>query len=90
VSIKYKIIILISLLTFSTVLACGATYYVVSAREHDALLIDIAGAQRMLLQKMGKDAILKLINIELTPTRLKCALLPLEVMQKAVSDEYDR
>jgi len=56
VSIKYKIIILISLLTFSTVLACGATYYVVSAREHDALLIDIAGAQRMLLQKMGKEA----------------------------------
>lgn len=36
------------------------------------------------LQRMGKDAIVKLINVELTPTRLKCALLPLEVAQRAV------
>src|SRR3989339_1993869 len=42
------------------------------------------------LQRMGKDAIVKLINVELTPTRLTCALLPLEVIRKAVNNSYGR
>ncbi len=34
--------------------------------------------------KMNKDDILKLLGVTLTPTRLKCALLSLEVLHKAV------
>lgn len=37
------------------------------------------------VDKLGKDNILKLLNVQLTPTRLKCAILPLEVLQKAIS-----
>lgn len=35
--------------------------------------------------KLDRDYILKLLGIELTPTRLKCALLPLEVLHKVVN-----
>lgn len=37
------------------------------------------------IKRMGKDDVLKLLNVQLTPTRLKCAILPLEVLQKAIS-----
>lgn len=37
------------------------------------------------LHKLDKDVILELLGIQLSPTRLKCALLPLEVLQKAVA-----
>ncbi|MBI2611545.1 iron-sulfur cluster assembly scaffold protein [Candidatus Gottesmanbacteria bacterium] len=36
------------------------------------------------LQKLNKDDILQMLGVELTPTRLKCALLPLEVLHKAL------
>lgn len=36
------------------------------------------------IKKLKSEDILKLLSIELTPTRLKCALLPLEVLQKAL------
>ncbi len=35
-------------------------------------------------KKLTKDDILNLLGIELSPARLKCALLPLEVLQKVV------
>lgn len=34
---------------------------------------------------LGTEDVLKLLGISLTPTRLKCALLPLEVLQKTVA-----
>lgn len=34
------------------------------------------------LKKLNKDFIFQLIGIQLGPTRLKCALLPLEALQK--------
>ncbi len=36
------------------------------------------------IKKLKTDDILKMLGITLTPTRLKCALLPLEVLQKAL------
>lgn len=36
------------------------------------------------LKKLDKDFILNLIGFPLGPTRLKCALLPLEVFQKLI------
>lgn len=36
------------------------------------------------IMKLKKSDVLKLIGIDPTPTRLKCALLPLEVLQKMV------
>lgn len=37
------------------------------------------------VKKLDTDDILKMLGITLTPTRLKCALLPLEVLQKTIS-----
>lgn len=36
------------------------------------------------IKKLDSTFIQKLINVQLNPTRLKCALLPLEVLQKAI------
>lgn len=36
------------------------------------------------VRKLKTDDILNLLGIELTPTRLKCALLPLEVLHKTI------
>lgn len=38
------------------------------------------------LQMLKKDDILKMLGITLTPTRLKCALLSLEVLHKALNN----
>lgn len=38
------------------------------------------------LQRLKSDDILKMLGINLTPTRLKCALLSLEVLQKAINN----
>lgn len=62
----------------------------ISMATASILTEQVKGKQYSYLKKMGKDAILRLINVELTPIRLKCALLPLEVIQKAVSDKYGR
>lgn len=37
------------------------------------------------IKNLKKEKILKLLGIELTPTRLKCALLPLEVLHKTLA-----
>lgn len=36
------------------------------------------------IEKLGVPDILEMIGTELTPSRMKCALLPLEVLQKAL------
>jgi nitrogen fixation NifU-like protein len=36
------------------------------------------------IKNLDKDSILKLLGIELGPTRLKCALLPLNVLKKLI------
>ena len=35
------------------------------------------------LKRLSKEDIVELLGVQLTPSRLKCALLPLEVAQKA-------
>lgn len=37
------------------------------------------------IKKLNMQDILDMLGITLTPTRLKCALLPLEVLQKAIN-----
>ena len=37
------------------------------------------------LKKLNRDGILNMLGISLSPTRLKCALLPLEVLHKALN-----
>ncbi|MBI4991341.1 SUF system NifU family Fe-S cluster assembly protein [Candidatus Gottesmanbacteria bacterium] len=37
------------------------------------------------IKKLNTQDILDMLGITLTPTRLKCALLPLEVLQKAIN-----
>ncbi|MBI4058453.1 iron-sulfur cluster assembly scaffold protein [Candidatus Gottesmanbacteria bacterium] len=43
------------------------------------------GAPLFNLKRFGRDDILEMLGIELTPTRVKCALLSLEVLHKALS-----
>lgn len=37
------------------------------------------------VKKLTSDFVINLLNIEVTPARLKCALLPLEAIQEAVA-----
>lgn len=37
------------------------------------------------IKKITKDDILSMLGVQLSPTRLKCALLPLEVLQKVMA-----
>lgn len=37
------------------------------------------------IMKLTTEDILKMLEVDLTPTRVKCALLPLEVIQRAVA-----
>lgn len=41
------------------------------------------------VQKMGKDVILELVGVELSPARLKCAMLGLETLQRVLIDTND-
>jgi len=48
-----------------------------------SMLTDYAKGKKISdLQKLNASFILKLVGIELSPNRLKCALLPLEGLQK--------
>lgn len=39
------------------------------------------------IEKMDKDYIIKMLEIDLSPTRLKCALLSLEILQKTIKEK---
>lgn len=56
---------------------------VVSIASASLLTDHIKGKKLADLKKLGRSTILKLLGIELGPTRLKCALLPLEALQQA-------
>lgn len=45
----------------------------------------IKGKSKEEILKLNKDSVLELLGIELTPNRLKCALLSLEALQKSLS-----
>ncbi|MAF88971.1 MAG: iron-sulfur cluster assembly scaffold protein [archaeon] len=42
------------------------------------------------IMKIRKDDILKMLNIEIGPVRMKCALLPLESIQTAIRGKNDK
>jgi len=50
-----------------------------------SLLTDLVlGKTKKEIMKLNSDTIFSLLNTELTASRVKCAVLPLEVLQKAV------
>ena len=55
-SIKFKTAVMVGLFSIVMLLVVGSTTYVVSSQSADARIIDIAGRQRMLTQKMSKEA----------------------------------
>jgi nitrogen fixation NifU-like protein len=56
----------------------------ISMSSADLLLDSIIGKNLEELKKLGKQDILDLLGIELSPVRLKCALLSLKVLKAAV------
>lgn len=60
----------------------------ISMASASMLTEKVRGQQTSYLQSMNKDDIVKMLGLELTPTRLKCALLGLEVLQKAIRGEH--
>lgn len=48
---------------------------------------EIKGKSIAEVQEMNKDTINRLLGVEITPTRLKCSLLGLETIQKALNQE---
>lgn len=57
----------------------------ISMASASMLTEKVKGAQVNDLQSLTKNDILKMIGVNPTPTRLKCALLSLEVLYKALS-----
>jgi len=50
-----------------------------------SLLTDAAAGKTIIeLRKWDKASMIKMLGIELGPNRLKCALLPLEALHKAI------
>jgi nitrogen fixation protein NifU and related proteins len=58
----------------------------VSFASASLLTEKLKGKRLSELQKLNNDEIVKLLGIELGPTRLKCALLPLIALKKALAD----
>lgn len=57
----------------------------ISMASASLLTEKVKGMEVEKVKKLGRKDILNLLGIELTPTRLKCALLSLEVLQKVVN-----
>nr|MBC8257545.1 type IV pili methyl-accepting chemotaxis transducer N-terminal domain-containing protein [SAR324 cluster bacterium] len=55
-SIKFKVIGLVGLFVVLLLIVVGTTSYIIVSQSADAKVIDIAGRQRMLTQKMSKEA----------------------------------
>lgn len=61
--------------------ATGCAISIASA----SLLFELAkGKSLSYIKNLKSDNVKRLLNIELGPSRLKCALLPLEALQKAI------
>src|SRR3989338_4990320 len=56
----------------------------ISIAAASMLTDEVKGKDLEAVTGMTKDDVLKLLNIQLTPTRLRCALLPLEGISKAI------
>jgi len=56
-SLKFKFTLLVGLFMAFVALTVGATLYVAGSQSSDALVINVAGRQRMLTQKMAKEAL---------------------------------
>lgn len=56
-SLKFKLILLVGLFVVLIFVVVGATFYVIDSQSADAGIIDISGRQRMLTQKMSKEAL---------------------------------
>lgn len=50
----------------------------------------VKGMNLEMLEKLNKDDILKMLGIELMPNRMKCAILPLEVLHELGKEFYGR
>jgi len=59
---------------------------VISTASASMLTEKVKGMSIEKVEKLGKDDVLGLLRLDLMPNRLKCALLSLEVLQKAVLD----
>lgn len=57
----------------------------ISTASASMLMEKVLGKNIEDIKKLNTEDILKMLGITLTPTRLKCALLPLEVLQKAIN-----
>lgn len=56
----------------------------ISMASASMLTEEIKGKSIAIVAKYDKDTVLRLLGITLTPTRLKCALLSLEIVTKAL------
>ena len=59
----------------------------ISTASASMLTEKVKGMEIGNVKKLDAKDILKMLGIELTPTRLKCALLPLEVLHKAITSK---
>lgn len=62
----------------------NATGCAISIASASLLSEQIIGKTKDELKKIDKDYIIDLIGIELSPNRIKCALLPLEALSKVI------
>lgn len=62
-----------------------ATGCAISVASASMLSEYVLGKTKEELQKLDKDFIIELIGIELSPNRIKCALLPLEALSKIIT-----
>lgn len=56
----------------------------ISQASASMLTEEVKGKSPEEIKKIGREEILKMLGIELSPVRIKCALLPLEVLQKVL------
>ncbi|MEK6821445.1 MAG: Fe-S cluster assembly sulfur transfer protein SufU [archaeon] len=57
---------------------------VISTASASLLSEEIKGKTLQQISKMSRNEVLSLLGLELGPTRLKCAMLPLDTIQNAV------
>ena len=62
-SIRYKFAAIIGVFVFATVAAAGMTFLTVQSQKQDGLIINLAGRQRMLAQKIAKHAMADALGV---------------------------